>query len=172
MSIEISLLTDEQVGAWLDANEVSRGTGHMHRLIRFWQDMQRGERMIWAAWERVEGRDVFLGHVSVQPVSAYPPFRQRGIPEMVDVWVEPEARRKGLGQRLLDQAIQAAKDSKAPAIGMGVGLTREYGAAHQMYAKSGFMPDGTGIWAGGIQAKDKDTLVMGPDVILMWIKPL
>ena len=173
MSAKITLLTDEMVMPWLDANEVTRGRDHMHRLIRFWQEMQEGKRLIWAAWEKgTEGEDVFLGHISLQPVSHYPPFKQKHIPEIVDVWVQPYARRRNIGQRLLQKAIETAREGNSVAIGMGVGVTSSYGAAHIMNSKQGFMPDGSGMWVGGIQAREAETIKLGSDAILMWVKIL
>lgn len=169
MSIKITLMSDENLEAWLDANETTRGVTHMQRLIRFWQEMQEGKRLIWAAWG--EGGE-FLGHISLQAVSHYPPFKKKHIPEIVDVWVQPEARRRNVGQKLLEKAIHTAREGDAPAIGMGVGLTSSYGAAHILYSKNGFMPDGSGLWVGGTQAGETETVTLGPDAILMWVKIL
>ena len=176
MSVKITLMTDEKLDAWLDANEEARGRDHVHRLIRLWQEMQESKRLIWAAWEAVENEeDVvdkshFLGHITLQATSHYPPFKKQHIPEIVDVWVQPQARRRHIGQALLQKAVETARKGNAPGVGMGVGLTKNYGAAHIMYSKHGFMPDGSGMWIGGSQAGEMETLTMGPDAILMWVK--
>ena len=75
MTIKITLLTEDDLEVWLDSNEASRGQAHMHRLIRFWQDMQEGKRVIWAAWETSGQDEVFLGHISLQAISHYPDQR-------------------------------------------------------------------------------------------------
>lgn len=176
MTKKITLLTADRVEAWLEANERTRGKSHVYRLIRFWQDMLDGDRLIWAGWDYAQadadGQPLFLGHISLQKESQYPPFRKYRVPEIVDVWVQPEARRTGLGQRLLQKAIDAARQDGAPAIGMGVGLTKSYGAAHLLYGKNGFAPDGTGLWVEGVQPGEDARIRLGPDAILMWVKPL
>jgi GNAT superfamily N-acetyltransferase len=168
MTIEITLLQDDLLDQWLAENERSRGIFHTERLLRFWQEMLDEKRLIFTAWDLGQ----FLGHVSLQMQSEYPPFRKHAIPEIVDVWVQPEARQQGIGQALLDAAIMQARKRKAPAIGMGVGVTAEYGPAHILYGKNGFSPDGSGLWVEGIQVGELDKIKLGPEAILMWVKPL
>ncbi len=181
MNTAITLLTDDDLDAWLDANEATRGRGHLHRLARFWQEMQEGKRLIWAAWaiqgatpgaDHPENGKIFLGHISLQHTSFYPPFRKQHIPEIVDVWVQPDFRRHSIGRRLLGQAVDFARQNGAPAIGLGVGVTKSYGAAHVLYMKQGFMPDGSGLWVDGEQAGEAQQITLGPEAILMWVKPL
>lgn len=158
-----------QYDSWLDANIASRGPDHAHRLTRFLQQCENGERLIWAAWDAA-GR--FLGHITLQYGSEYPPFHRRRIPEIVDLWVEPAARRHGIGKKLLVEVIAEGKRIKAPAIGLGVGITRDFGAAHCLYAKTGFIPDGSGVWAQGHPTQEGDVITLGHDVIMMWVKGL
>ena len=168
MTITLAPLHDELLDGWIAANEESRGETHTTRLLRFWQEMLEGKRLILTAWEG----DKFIGHITLQHVSHYPAFRKAGIPEIVDVWVQPEARRKGAGQKLLDAAITAAKKYQALAIGMGVGVTQEYGSAHILYGKNGFAPDGSGLWVMGRRAEEFDEVILSPEAILMWVKNL
>jgi GNAT superfamily N-acetyltransferase len=168
MTIKITLLNDDMLDEWLAANEYSRGILHTERLLRFWQEMLDGRRLIFTAWRGHE----FMGHISLQRQSEYPPFRKKHIPEIVDVWVQPGFRRSGIGQRLLDTAITEARRMHAPGVGMGVGITAEYGAAHVLYSKNGFAPDGTGLWVQGHQAEEHDRIHLGPEAIMMWFKTL
>lgn len=168
MTTTITLLHDDLLDVWLAANEASRGISHESRLLRFWQEMLDGKRLIFTAWDD----EIFQGHITLQTQSEYPPFRKQNIPEIVDVWVQPLARRKGIGQQLLDVAIDQAKKNNAPAVGMGVGITREYGAAHVLYGKNGFAPDGSGFWVMGEQAGEHETVSLGPEAIMMWVKTL
>lgn len=167
-TVKITPLNDAQLDGWLDANIASRGQAHLERLMRFWQQVQDGKRVIWAAWEG----DAFLGHITLQYTSEYPPFKRGRIPEIVDVWVEEKARKKGVGRKLLKRVIREARKMKSPAVGMGVGVTFSYGAAHRLYATEGFMPDGSGLWVQGYQAEETETIKLGYDAVLMWIKPL
>jgi GNAT superfamily N-acetyltransferase len=166
--ITIAPLTETQFDAWVDANLASRGEGHLHRLMRFLQEVQGGKRLIWAAWRG----DEFMGHITLQDHSEYPPFRKAKIPEIVDVWVEPAARRNAIGRRLLRTVTRHVHKINRLAIGLGVGVTSDYGAAHCLYASEGFVPDGTGLWAQGHQVKAGETVTMGYDTLLMWVKLL
>jgi len=166
--MNITLLNDDLLDEWLAANEASRGIGHVSRLLRFWQEMLDGRRLIFTAWDK----EIFLGHITLQPQSEYPPFRKQNIPEIVDVWVQPLARRKGIAQKLLNVAMKEAKKYDVPAIGMGVGITPEYGAAHVLYGKNGFAPDGSGLWVMGAQAGEHETITLGPEAIMMWVKKI
>ena len=57
-------------------------------------------------------------------------------------------RGRGIGSALMDTAEEiAAKFSDT--VYLGVGLHAGYGSAQRMYAKRGYIPDGTGVWYGG-----------------------
>jgi len=168
MTIEITLLNDDLLDEWLAANETGRGHYHTERLLRLWQETLDGKRYIFTAWKN----GGFLGHVTLQIQSEYPPFRKHRIPEIVDVWVQPFARQQGIGQALLDAAIHQARLQSAPAVGMGVGITAEYGPAHILYGKNGFAPDGSGLWVEGVQVGEHEKIALGPEAIMMWVKPL
>jgi GNAT superfamily N-acetyltransferase len=86
----------------------------------------------------------FLGYVTVRWSSGYLPFRDARIPEIVDLNVLPQFRRQHVGTALMDAAesVIAARSTTA---GLGVGLYADYAAAHLMYLKRGYLPDGRGI---------------------------
>ena len=85
-----------------------------------------------------------LGYVTVIWSSGCLPFRDAGIPEISDLNVLPQFRRQHVGSALLDAAesVIAARSTTA---GLGVGLYADYAAAHLMYLKRGYLPDGRGI---------------------------
>ena len=85
-----------------------------------------------------------LGYVTVIWDSSYRPFRDAGIPELSDLNVLPQFRRQHVGSALMDAAesVIAARSTTA---GLGVGLDADYAAAHLMYLKRGYLPDGRGI---------------------------
>jgi GNAT superfamily N-acetyltransferase len=72
------------------------------------------------------------------------PVRNAGIPEISDLNVLPQFRRQRIGPALMDAAelVIAARSTTA---GLGVGLYADYAAAHLMYLKRGYLPDGRGI---------------------------
>ncbi len=161
-------MTTEKVDAWLAANAAVRGDAEVPRLLRFLDDAAAGSRTILVAWK---GSDI-LGHITVQDQSLYMPFRRHKMPEIVDLWVAPDHRRHGVGSALLDAAEQYARDKKAKAIGLGVGISTNFGPAHRLYALHGFKPDGMGAWANGVHVKQGDMIRVDDGVLFMWAKEL
>lgn len=168
MTITPKIMTEAHVADWIDANAVTRGIQHVRRLARFWAEAEQGTRLIWA----VRMDEAFVGHITLQPRSEYPGFKKAGIPEIVDLWVDPEHRGRGIGERLLLRAVEEARVLQAPAIGLGVGVTHDFGAAHRVYVKHGFIPDGKGLWVQGRQAQSGDTIALCDQALLMLVKTL
>lgn len=169
----ITILTTDQMQDWLDDNLTGRGERHFRRLVGFWQDVENGLRVIWAAWRKnQDGSQTMIGQITVQHQSFYPPFGKNGIFEIVDLWVHPSARQNGVGKGLLQAAINYAQQHQCPAIGLGVGVTHDFGAAQRLYTANGFMPDGTGLWSQGHQAEEGETITLQDGVIMMWVKKL
>lgn len=65
---------------------------------------------------------VFAGYVTILWDSAYLPFREIGIPEIVDFNVLPRYRRQSIGTQLMDDAEHRIK-MRSSISGIGVGLT-------------------------------------------------
>lgn len=86
----------------------------------------------------------FAGYLTVRWSSDYGPFRAAGIPEIQDLNVLPWCRRRGVASALLD-AAEARIGQRGGTAGIGVGLTADYAAAHLMYLRRGYLPDGRGI---------------------------
>ena len=103
-------------------------------------EQRASERFVWVAFNQ----DKFLGYVTLKLHSEYLPFQEDNIPEIKDLNVLPIYRKQGIGSAL----IQKAED-KALAfgkwVGIGVGLTADYGEAQKMYVKRGYVPDGRGV---------------------------
>lgn len=90
---------------------------------------------------------MFAGYLTIVWETAYPPFRERGIPEIKDLNVLPEYRRRRIATTLMDEA-EALIAKRSPIAGIGVGLYADYGAAQRLYVKRGYMPDGRGVYTG------------------------
>jgi len=109
--------------------------------------------------------DVFCGYINVVWEPDYPPFREAGIPELQDFNVLPHYRRQGIGSRLLAQAEQIVA-ARSKLVGIGVGMTADYGAAQRLYVQRGYIPDGRGlVYADrfpvyGEQVRVDDSLVL------------
>lgn len=86
-----------------------------------------------------------IGYVTLKYVSDYENFAQNNIPEIVDFNVVPRFRKRGIGRKLLKRIESVAKKSGYAQIGIGVGLSEDYGAAQRLYVKMNYIPDATGL---------------------------
>ncbi len=86
-----------------------------------------------------------IGYVTLKYVSDYENFAQNNIPEIVDFNVVPRFRKQGIGRKLLKRIESVAKKSGYAQIGIGVGLSEDYGAAQRLYVKMNYIPDATGL---------------------------
>ena len=84
------------------------------------------------------------GYVSVYPNSLLGSMGGRGYTEIVDFAVLEKYRRHGIGSCLMDVAERIAA-GYSRVVYLGVGLHNGYGSAQRMYAKRGYIPDGTGV---------------------------
>ena len=103
-------------------------------------EQDTGQRLVLVA--TIKG--IFAGYLTIVWKSSYPPFRELGIPEIVDFNVLPKFQRQGIGTQLMDAAEEKIAGRSSIA-GIGVGLTRDYGAAHILYIRRGYIPDGRGL---------------------------
>lgn len=86
-----------------------------------------------------------VGYVTLKYVSDYENFARNNIPEIVDFNVVPRFRNQGIGRKLLKRIESVAKKSGYAQIGIGVGLSEDYGAAQRLYVKMNYIPDATGL---------------------------
>lgn len=92
-----------------------------------------------------EYRGAIAGYINLYPDSGNGPFANQGYPEIVDFGVLERYRRNGVGTKLMDIAEQIASDY-SDMVYLSVGLHSGYGSAQRMYAKCGYLPDGSGVW--------------------------
>jgi len=113
----------------------------------------------------------FVGYLTIVWESHYLPFQDAGIPEIVDFNVLVAQQRKGIGTILMDEAeLRISKKSKI--VGIGVGLSADYGAAQVMYAKRGYVPDGRGLQYDGKQLKLGDKTSVDHSLVMCFTKEL
>lgn len=134
---------------------------------RYLADQQRGERVVLVAVQN----DVFAGYLTIVWTSGYAPFRDAGIPEIVDFNVIPQLRRRGIGSQLLDVAEQRIADRSAVA-GIGVGLSKDYGAAQRLYVQRGYIPDGQGLISHGRPVAVGEVVTVDDGLIVCFTKSL
>lgn len=131
------------------------------------QESLEGRRVVLVA--EYEGQ--FAGYVNILWVSDYPPFKAAGIPEIADFNVLLKYRRQGIGTALLDEAEKRISTRSAVS-GIGVGLTEDYGPAHIMYIRRGYIPDGRGLFQDGKHLKYGDQAIVNDDLTLCFTKLL
>ena len=113
----------------------------------------------------------FAGYLTIQWQSGHPTFADKSIPEVVDFNVLRKFQRQGLGTILMDEAERRIKMVSHSA-GIGVGVTEDYGAAQILYAKRGYIPDGTGLTANNKSLMYGDSIVINDGVVFHLIKKL
>ena len=114
---------------------------------------------------------VFAGYLTIAWQSDYLPFREKGIPEIVDFNVLQSYRRQGIGTKLMDEAERRIKKS-AEYAGIGFGMYKDYGSAQILYIKRGYVPDGNGLTYDRMLLKYGDKLTLDDDLALYLIKRL
>lgn len=104
--------------------------------------IQEQQRVMWIAYDTAT--HTYVGYITLVWNSEYKPFFENQIPEIKDLNVVPVYRHQGIGSLLLENAEQEAK-KRSSIIGIGVGLTADYGPAQRLYIKRGYVPDGNGL---------------------------
>lgn len=122
---------------------------------------QTGKRVVLIA----EVLGEFTGYLTIKWQSDYPLFKAQNIPEIVDFNVLKKHQRHKIGTLLMDEAERRIQKVSNFA-GIGVGMTRDYGAAQILYIRRGYLPDGQGLFSDqgpiifGSQIEVNDELVL------------
>lgn len=104
------------------------------------QEQQDKKRLIFLAFLD----EVLVGYAHLNFFPQYTPFLRMGIPEIQDLVVHPDTRRQGIGEQLIKSCEQYASEQGRTDIGIGVGVTGNFGNAQRLYVRSGYVPDGAG----------------------------
>jgi ribosomal protein S18 acetylase RimI-like enzyme len=126
---------------------------------------ERGELVFLIAREK----NKIAGFLYIRWQSQYPPFAQKNIPEIKDLRVLEEYRRKGVGSALMDEAEKRIF-KRSPIAGLGVGLYADYGAAQRMYARRGYVPDGRGLTYANQPVPPGEHVMVDDNLVLYLIK--
>ncbi|WP_448954237.1 N-acetyltransferase family protein [Labrys neptuniae] len=135
---------------------------------RYLAEQRDGERLVLLA---LRGGHI-VGYGSLLRHSAYPPFRDAGIPEINDLVVAAGQRRQGLATRLIAGLETQARTGGAGRIGLGVGLYADYGPAQRLYIKLGYRPDGRGVTYREAPVPPGNSVPLDDDLILWLTKAL
>ncbi len=134
---------------------------------RYLDEQNRGLRAVLVAV--VDG--CFGGYLTIVWDSHCAFLRENQIPEIVDFNVLPAYRRRGIGTRLMD-AAELRIGKKSPLAGIGVGLTADYGPAHILYIRRGYLPTGQGLVQDGIPVQYGETITLNDDQAIYFVKNL
>lgn len=114
----------------------------------------------------------FCGYVTLKWKSDYEVFAQQNIPEISDLNVLPSYRKHGIGTALIHACETIAKDRSYIKIGMGVGMTADYGNAQRLYVNLEYIPDGHGLHSKYIPVKYGDQIAVDDDLTLFFTKSI
>ncbi|WP_246054229.1 GNAT family N-acetyltransferase [Paenibacillus anaericanus] len=103
--------------------------------------------------------------------SKYPFFQSDNIPEINDLNVFPEFRRKGIASKLFDE-IESIAATTSKYIGLGVGLYKDYGNAQMMYGNRGYVMDGKGMTYSNIQVQPGHSVMVDDELLIYLVKEL
>ena len=129
---------------------------------RYLEEQDRGERVVLVAYLCED----FTGYVTIVWKSGYPPFAEKGIPEVVDLNVLLKFRRHGIASTLMDEAERRIFE-RSDVAGIGVGISADYGAAQRMYVLRGYVPNGRGLFGNGQYIWERSTVQVDDCVICL-----
>ena len=128
------------------------------------EDLTESRLLFVAEWE-----GQVAGYTTLMKEAEHGPFAYNGIPYVCDFNVFKRYQRRGIGSKIMDCAEKAAFE-KHDSICLGVGLYTDYGNAQRMYAKRGYIPDGSGVWYKNINLEPGEPCVNDDDLVLYLIK--
>jgi len=142
---------------WFGKNE--------EQFRRYYHMDQSGERLIIVA--EVDGH--VAGYTTLMKEAEHGPFAHSGIPYVCDFNVLKSFQRQGIGTKIMDCVENLAFETH-DSICIGVGLYRDYGTAQRMYAKRGYIPDGSGVWFNNVNLEPGAPCINDDDLILYMAK--
>lgn len=133
----------------------------------YFEESQQGKRVVLVAFIKND----FAGYVTLLWQSRYPTFQEKKIPEIVDLNVLKKFQRQGIATALMNAIeIHACQHSKT--VGLGVGMTTDYGAAQRLYTQRGYIPDGRGLHHRSLPLQYGDQAPVDDDLVLYFTKDL
>ncbi len=104
---------------------------------------KEGKRLILMVGEAQGGADSGYCILNWQPKYGY--FKAMNIPEIQDLNVLPEFRKRGLATQMIEHCEALAARKGREAMGISFGLHGAFGPAQRLYVKMGYSPDGHGV---------------------------
>ena len=132
------------------------------------KDQEDGVRAVFVA----KINNQFAGYVTLKWHSEYSSFQKQHIPEISDLNVLPSFRNQGVGTKLIVACENLTREKGYKKIGLGVGLTADYGNAQKLYVKLAYIPDGRGIHYQDKALGYGETALVDDDLVLYLTKDL
>ena len=111
---------------------------------RYWRENLDQKRITLIA--EIDDTQQIAAYTNLVWQSAYSPFQAQGIPEINDMHVIDAFQRQGIATALIKALERIALIQGNAVIGIGFGLTANYGNAQRLYPKLGYIPDGRGAF--------------------------
>ena len=142
------------------------GGNRSHGLYeQYYEEQEKDQRIVLLAY--YIGK--FAGHVCIVWKSEYPLFAEQNIPEISDLIVRPDLRRRGIATALVDEAEQRIF-KRSPAAGIGFGMYADYGPAQRMYVLRGYVPDRLGLMYKHKPVVPGEMVKVDDDLVLYLVK--
>lgn len=159
-------MRESDIPAFLEAFHAQGWHWMSEEKFRRYYDMEvSGERRILVA----EYGGNVAGYTTLMKEAEHGPFAYNGVPYVCDFNVLKAFQRRGIGSRIMDCAEKTAFETH-DSICLGVGLYRDYGTAQRMYAKRGYIPDGSGVWFNNVNLEPGAPCLNDDDLILYMMK--
>lgn len=166
LAIETAGLAD--IGKLAAFAQALRHTGDESYYATQYEHQLAGRRLVLLA--RVEGDIAGYCVLNWEPKYAF--FRKMGFPEIQDLIVRPDLRRRGIAARLIARCESMARERGLEYMGIGVGLHRAFGPAQRLYIRLGYLPDGNGATYDRQQVAPGEFRPLDDDLCLMMVKDL
>jgi len=127
-----------------------------------------GHRLVFIAEH--EGQAV--GYCMLSWVPKYAFFKTLGFPEIQDLNVLPDFRKRGIASAMIAHCEGLAQKKGLEHMGIGVGLDASFGAAQRLYVKLGYVPDGNGVTHDRKQVAAGEFRPVDDNFCLMMVKEL
>lgn len=164
-NITVRLLEEQDIPVIYSSFEKAGWNRPPLLLENYLFEQSKGNRTVIVTYLKAE----FAGYVTIKWKSDYPPFAEKGIPEIVDLNVLPAFQRRGIGSALMDRAEELIYKC-SPIAGIGVGLFSDYGPAQCMYVLRGYVPDTLGLAYKGQRVTRGQQVNVDDDLILYFTK--
>jgi ribosomal protein S18 acetylase RimI-like enzyme len=154
---------------------------HLNQFVKSAQHLIENQYFETAFQEQMDKKRIVLlafaegvlaGYVHLNFNPLYAPFAHMNIPEIQDLFVNPNYRRQGIGEHLILACEKVVNELGLEAIGIGVGVTGDFGSAQRLYIRMGYVPDGAGVVFERQKIQSGDIRPIDDRLCLMVVKTL